>query len=119
VSKSRYRVPLGEADLIAEVDVCTGTSRRFVVAEVEFPTPEQSRDFDPPGWFGREVTGDTRYSTATLARVGLRGMHDRGLIPEITDVAIHARVTPALSLLGMVLDGAWTTSSSVFSTTCR
>jgi adenylate cyclase len=71
VSKRRYRVPLEGTDLTAEVDVFAGDLEGLVVVEVEFPTQDQSRAFQPPSWFGREVTGDVRYSTAELARAGL------------------------------------------------
>jgi adenylate cyclase len=71
VAKRRHRIPLETTDLTAEVDVFAGDLEGLVVVEVEFPTLEQSRAFDPPSWFGREVTGDERYATATLARAGL------------------------------------------------
>jgi adenylate cyclase len=71
VSKRRYRVPLEGSDLTAEVDVFAGDLEGLVVVEVEFPNREQSRGFQPPSWFGREVTGDARYSTAALAQAGL------------------------------------------------
>jgi adenylate cyclase len=71
VSKRRYRIPLEGTELTAELDVFAGDLEGLVVVEVEFRALDKSRDFDPPGWFGREVTGDTRYSTATLARTGL------------------------------------------------
>jgi adenylate cyclase len=70
VSKRRYVVPLEGTDLTAEVDVFAGDLDGLVVVEVEFPTQAQSTAFDPPDWFGREVTGDARYSTAALARNG-------------------------------------------------
>jgi adenylate cyclase len=70
VSKRRYRVPLEGTDLTAEVDVFAGDLEGLVVVEVEFRTQDQSRAFQPPSWFGREVTGHARYSTAELARAG-------------------------------------------------
>jgi adenylate cyclase len=73
VSKRRYRVPLEAADLIAEVDVFEGGLEGLVVAEVEFGSEEQGAAFEPPAWFGRELTGDERYATASLARGGLPG----------------------------------------------
>jgi adenylate cyclase len=38
-----------------------------VVAEVEFPDRVSCRKFKPPSWFGREVTGEKRYSNVRLA----------------------------------------------------
>jgi adenylate cyclase len=39
-----------------------------MVAEVEFPSLASCRKFKPPRWFGREVTGEKRYSNVRLAR---------------------------------------------------
>jgi adenylate cyclase len=38
------------------------------VAEVEFPNHASRRRFKPPRWFGREITGEKRYSNVRLAR---------------------------------------------------
>jgi CYTH domain-containing protein len=73
VSKRRYRVPLEATDLTAEVDVFEGDLEGLVVAEVEFGSEDQGAAFEPPAWFGRELTGDERYATASLARTGLPG----------------------------------------------
>ncbi len=39
----------------------------LVVAEVEFPNRVTCREFEPPPWFGREVTGEKHYSNVRLA----------------------------------------------------
>jgi CYTH domain-containing protein len=69
VVKTRYLVPVGDG-LTAEVDVYEGDLGGLVTAEVEFPSEEASSAFDPPGWLGREVTGDPRYANRTLAVSG-------------------------------------------------
>lgn len=71
VAKRRYLVPLEGTELTAEVDVFQGELEGLVVAEVEFATEDQSAAFEPPAWFGRELTGDERYATASLAQSGL------------------------------------------------
>jgi adenylate cyclase len=68
VVKTRHLVPLGE--LTVEVDVYEGDLGGLVTAEVEFPSEQASSAFDPPGWLGREVTGDPRYANRTLAVSG-------------------------------------------------
>jgi len=65
LTKRRHLVPHG--DLKIEVDVYAGALGGLVVAEVEFPSEERARSFDPPEWFGEEVTGDRRYLNETLA----------------------------------------------------
>ncbi|MBI3308179.1 MAG: adenylate cyclase, partial [Candidatus Melainabacteria bacterium] len=41
--------------------------------EVEFDSVEQARKFNPPDWFGKEVTADKRYRSKNLAIKGLPG----------------------------------------------
>ncbi len=62
----RYEVPWKK--LIIEIDVYHGCNQGLIVAEVEFPNHASRRKFKPPGWFGREVTGEKRYSNVRLAR---------------------------------------------------
>ena len=77
VQKVRYRVPLndgGVADdsspLIAEIDLYGGDLDGLCTIEVEFTSVEAANSFDPPEWFGREVTGDRRWTNNVLAREG-------------------------------------------------
>jgi adenylate cyclase len=63
--KLRYEVPW--KSLLIEVDVYRGNHSGLVVAEVEFPDRATCRKFKPPSWFGREVTGEKRYSNVRLA----------------------------------------------------
>ncbi|HEY2714603.1 MAG TPA: CHAD domain-containing protein [Solirubrobacterales bacterium] len=76
--KRRRRLPLGEG-LVAEIDSYEGELAGLLVAEVEFPSEAASHAFQPPGWLGREVTGDPAYANQALASRGLRldGAGDR------------------------------------------
>jgi adenylate cyclase len=69
LDKTRHRVPV-EA-YTAEVDVFGETLAGLCLVEVEFPTVEAAEAFQPPAWFGREVTGQQRWSNASLARYGV------------------------------------------------
>jgi adenylate cyclase len=75
VQKTRRRVRLagagGGADLVAEVDEYAGALDGLVVAEVEFPDEAAARGFEPPAWFGRELTDDWRYANRSLASDGM------------------------------------------------
>jgi CYTH domain-containing protein len=42
----------------------------LAVAEVEFASERAARQFDPPLWFGREVTGNERFANSHLAVSG-------------------------------------------------
>jgi adenylate cyclase len=68
LQKSRHVLPHG--DLKIEVDVYRGELEGLMVAEIEFPSEEEARAFDPPHWLGEEVTGDHRYLNETLATAG-------------------------------------------------
>lgn len=63
--KTRYEVPW--KNLKIEIDVYHGRNHGLVVAEVEFPNHASCRKFKPPRWFGREITGQKRYSNVRLA----------------------------------------------------
>ena len=56
-----------------ELDVFSGTHQGLITAEVEFKTEEESRLFEPPHWFGPEVTHDDRYKNKNLAVLGTPG----------------------------------------------
>src|ERR1700760_3222030 len=66
VRKVRHYVPLG-GDLRAEVDVYEERLDGLRTVEVEFGSEEAAREFTPPSWFGRELTGDRGYANQTLA----------------------------------------------------
>ena len=68
IKKRRYRLPL-ENGLIAELHIHNGHLAGFSYVEVEFDTVEDATAFEPPSWFGREVTDDARFSYGALAQV--------------------------------------------------
>lgn len=69
IEKRRHRIEL-DGGAVAELDLFDGhlTGRRLV--EVEFVDEAAADAFVPPGWFGREVTDDGRYTNAALAGSG-------------------------------------------------
>ncbi len=74
IEKTRYEIPSG--DLTIELNVYNGKLKGLAVAEVEFDSLESGRRFNPPEWFGKEVTQDRTYenrSLATLDRFELLG----------------------------------------------
>ena len=68
IEKRRYRIPFG--GLTIELDVYGGNARGLCVAEVEFGSTQASREFRPPPWFDREVTGWRRYANSRIAEHG-------------------------------------------------
>lgn len=75
VQKTRRRVrlagPASGPELVAEVDEYAGALDGLVVVEVEFPDEAAARGFEPPAWFGRELTDDWRYANRSLASDGM------------------------------------------------
>ena len=69
IDKSRARVPLGDGH-VAEVDRYRGELAGLTTVEVEFASREDATAFEALPWFGREVTGDHRWSNASLSRHG-------------------------------------------------
>jgi CYTH domain-containing protein/CHAD domain-containing protein len=68
VVKIRHRIAFDNN--IIELDVFAGELTGLVVAEVEFASLDALDAFEPPPWFGRELTDDGRYTNAALALQG-------------------------------------------------
>ena len=69
ISKRRHRIDLGDG-LTAELDLYDGPLEGHQLVEVEFDDDDAADSFQPPAWFGREVTDDNRYTNSSLARYG-------------------------------------------------
>jgi CYTH domain-containing protein/CHAD domain-containing protein len=69
LKKTRRNVPLGKG-LTAEIDSFEGELQGLILAEVEFDSEAVEHDFDPPAWFGEELTGNQRYAGQRLATDG-------------------------------------------------
>jgi adenylate cyclase len=77
LEKRRVLVPSGAGTI--EVDVFGGKLTGLVMAELEFSTVQEAEAFEPPGWFGREVTAEPGYKNQRLAVDGLPVDHGRSL----------------------------------------
>ena len=67
IEKRRYYISLTDG-YTAELHVHDGNLSGFSYVEVEFPTEQAANSFEPPSWFGHEVTENVRFSYGTLAR---------------------------------------------------
>lgn len=70
VVKTRYLVPLASG-LTAEVDIYEGALAGLITTEVEFPSLAAAEQFQPPAWFGRDVSGEKAYKNTALSFCGL------------------------------------------------
>jgi len=68
IEKLRHRIPVGEQT--AELDRYEGSLSGLCVVEVEFGSVDEAERFDPPEWFGEELTGIPGWSNADLAAKG-------------------------------------------------
>ena len=66
IEKIRYQID--DAGQKIELNVFRGNLEGLVLAEVEFPSREKSEEFEPPDWFGDEVTEDIRFKNQNLAQ---------------------------------------------------
>jgi adenylate cyclase len=74
IKKTRYLMTEGEFHI--ELDIYKGRLDGLVTAEVEFSSLEESRNFQPPTWFGRDVSKIEAYKNKNLAVHGLLGPKD-------------------------------------------
>lgn len=68
LTKVRHRIDVPGG--VAELDVYEGDLDGLFTVEVEFDSEQAAAAFEPPPWFGRDVTGDGRWTNASLARQG-------------------------------------------------
>lgn len=66
ITKTRYLIPLEDGHL-GELDVFHGILEGLYFIEVEFQDEQDAKDFEPPEWFGENVSQDERYTNSFLA----------------------------------------------------
>ncbi len=59
---------LSENSIVIELDVFEAPFEGRILAEVEFPSEAAARAYKPAAWFLEDVTGDRRYSNASMSR---------------------------------------------------
>ena len=66
IIKDRYIIPLPDGHT-GELDIFPGVLEGLVFIEVEFADQEDAQAFEPPEWFGDNVSDDHRYSNSFLS----------------------------------------------------
>lgn len=69
LEKVRHYYPLDQ--LLVEIDQYRGSLAPLLVAEVEFSSEAQSKEFVAPEWFGEEITDNLKFSNYNLATQGI------------------------------------------------
>lgn len=67
ISKTRWLIPEKDG-LTIELDVFHAPYEGLYLAEVEFPSEEAAASYNPPAWFGEDVTFSTRYHNSNLSK---------------------------------------------------
>ncbi len=70
IEKKRYKIK-DEKGNVLEVNIFKGNLEGLITVEVEFLSEEEAEKFDPPDWFGKEVTDERGYKNKSLAKYGL------------------------------------------------
>ena len=68
IYKKRFLIPIQDG-LIAELDIFEGLLKGFCMVEVEFPDDKAADAFTAPEWFGRELSGDGKFSNHSLSKL--------------------------------------------------
>ena len=58
----------GNDPLTIELDVFGGHYDGLILAEVEFASEEEAKAFNPPAWFGEDVTFSGEYHNSRLSK---------------------------------------------------
>ena len=66
IEKTRYIIPLPDGHT-GEFDVFEGALKGLYYIEVEFKDEQDAADFQPPQWFGENVSDDIRYSNSYIS----------------------------------------------------
>jgi CYTH domain-containing protein len=86
IKKIRFLLPQNNRTF--ELDIYTGKYMGLVTIEVEFPSEKECDGFEPPQWFGKEVTAIKAYTNHSLAVHGIpknTPLHDtKKLIAKIS-----------------------------------
>ncbi len=65
IIKDRLLVNI-DKDLLAEMDIFSNVGFELKTVEVEFKSVSEAKNFTPPDWFGKELTGTGEYSNQSL-----------------------------------------------------
>lgn len=73
ITKTRYQIPETD-ELTIELDIFHGAFEGLFLAEVEFSSEESALSYQPPAWFGKEVTNETTFHNSTLSQMQKDGI---------------------------------------------
>lgn len=75
ITKTRYKIP-EKSSLTIELDIFHGPFEGLFLAEVEFPDEETAISYEPPIWFGKEVTNEIIFHNSSLSSMEKEAISD-------------------------------------------
>lgn len=69
LTKTRYLIPIEGQNLTIELDIFEGKFTGLILAEVEFETEKEAKEFVAPDWFFEDVTFSGEYQNSRLSRI--------------------------------------------------
>ncbi len=72
ITKTRYNLPDGNYTI--ELDIFSGTFEGLYLAEVEFPTEDAALSYQPPEWFGPDVSNENTFHNSTLSKMSAHNL---------------------------------------------
>jgi CYTH domain-containing protein len=85
IRKHYYTIPIGTYDLTVGV-VDERSSSEFCYGEIEFESETEALQFQPPFWFGKEITDDSNYKMKNYwkrTRLGINNNLEEAIMNEI------------------------------------
>lgn len=77
ISKTRYQIPDDNPTLTIELDQFHENFAGIWLAEVEFSNEQEADQYNPPDWFGEEVTYDSAFHNSHMSSL------EKNQIPEL------------------------------------
>lgn len=68
ITKTRYQIP-EQCGLTIELDIFSGLFAGLYLAEIEFPNEETALSYQPPAWFGKDVTNEITFHNSNLSQM--------------------------------------------------
>ena len=65
LKRKRYSINYGSFRIF--IDEFAGKYAGLMIAEIEFPNEKQAIEFDPPPWFGKEITHNPKFRSRNMA----------------------------------------------------
>jgi len=65
IEKQRYSINYGSRKIF--IDEFAGKYTGLMIAEIEFSNEKQAIEFEPPPWFGKEITHNHKYRNRNMA----------------------------------------------------